>query len=487
MFLRPQHFQASDRHRDEQVILNLVARDPCGYGVVHLEIDPGALVNRQIEIRACRAMLKDGTLVWLEPGEEPDRVGIDRAPDSFGRLQAAVGDALAIEDRVKVYLAVPRLQASAANVGSPGSGGQPRFAPVRRSLADQTSGSDEQEVELLRLNYRILLSGQDLSGYEVIPIAQVRRTASREWAPEIDPEYFPPMLSIDAWGPLGRDIVRHLYRRLGQKIEVLAGRAVSRNVTFESSEPGDLHNLLMLSKCLEAQAVLRVVAFAPGIHPRTAYLEMCRIAGQLGVFDQDRRLEELPPYDHDDLAGIFGTVRDVIHRILDRVETLTYEQRRFVGTGAAKLEVRLEQKWLESDWVWYVGVVRGHLTEEECRSLLTQASDGRTMLDWKIASARQVETFFKSRTPGVHLKRVEPPAVLPQKGGWVYYEIGRDRQGAQQYAWQDIKEDLTLAICVADRLVLNKERLPGSHRLEVLHDNSQTVLEFSLFAVPKTP
>ena len=63
MFLRPHHFQASERHWAEYVSLQLAARDPCGYGIVKLDIDPVALANRQFEIRACRAVLRDGTLV----------------------------------------------------------------------------------------------------------------------------------------------------------------------------------------------------------------------------------------------------------------------------------------------------------------------------------------------------------------------------------------------------------------------------------------
>lgn len=479
MFLRPHHFQASDRHWAEQAALRQAAVDPCGYGIVKLQIDPAALANRQIQVSACRAVLRDGTLVWLEAGEEPDRLSIDRAVGTFAKLQAALDDALAIEDTVRIYLAVPRLDPSGPNVSPPAAGDRCRYAATRQSLQDETAGGNDQEVEFRRLSVRLLVSNQDLSGYELLPIAQVRRTGNREAAPEIDPDFFPPMLAVDAWEPLGRGVVRSIYDLLGRKLEVLAEQAVSRQVGFSSGEPGDLDRLVMLSKVLEAHATLRIIAFAPGIHPRSAYAELCRIAGQLAIFEPERRMPELPLYDHDDLARIFHEVQTRIERMLSRVAALSYEQRYFTGVGPASLGVTLESKWLQSDWRWYVGVLRGEIPEEECRSLLS----GNTQLDWKLGSARQVDHLFKMGVPGLQLLPLDrPPRALPDKGGWLYYQVGREN-----VAWNDVRDTQSLAIRLRETLLLNREGLLGNRRIEVSHKGNPAVLEFALFAVPQTP
>lgn len=476
MFLRPHHFQASDRHRDEQAALRQKAVDPCGYGIVSLTIDPTALANRQIQISACRAVLKDGTLVWLDSGQEPDRVSIDRAIGTFSKLQTALDDALDVNDTVRVYLAVPRLT-SGANV-SESAGNRARYSASRESLQDETSGGNDQEVEFRRLNVRLLVSNEDLSGFELLPVAQVRRTGNREAAPEIDPDYFPPALAIDAWEPLGRGVVRSVYDLLGRKLEVLAEQAVSRQVGFSSSEPGDLDRLVMLSKVIEAHAALRTVAFAPGIHPRTAYMELCRVAGQLAVFEPDRRMPELPLYDHDDLARIFHEVQERIERMLSRIAALAYEQRYFTGVGPASLGVTLEPKWLQPDWRWYVGVLRGEIPEDECRSLLS----GNTQLDWKLGSARQVDHLFKMGVPGLQLLPIDrPPRALPDKGGWLYYQVGRE-----SVAWNDVRDTQSLAIRLRETLLLNRDALVGKRRIEVTHKGNPVMLEFALFAVSQT-
>lgn len=482
MFLRPHHFQASDRHWAEHVAVGLAARDPCGYGIVTLQIDPTALASRQVEVRACRAVMHDGTVVWLEPGEEPDRVSIDRAVGTFSKLKAAIGDALDIADTVRVYLAVPRVDPAGANVSPPGSAERARYSAIRQSLQDETGGGNDQEIEFRRLNVRLMVSNQDLSGYELLPVAQVRRAGNREAAPEIDPDYFPPMLAIDAWGPLGRDVVRGVYDLLGRKLEVLSEQAVSRQVGFSSSEPGDLDRLIMLSKVLEAHAALRVVAFAPGVHPRTAYLELCRIAGQLVIFEPDRRMPELPPYDHDDLATIFRQVKERIERMLARVAALEYEQRYFTGIGPASLGVTLDPKWLESDWRWFVGALRGEMSTEECDALLNVDGQRAARLDLKLGSAGQVDHLFQMGFPGLKLIRMDrTPRALPDKGGWLYYQVGRD-----SVAWNDVRDSQSLAMRLRDTNIVNGTGLVGSRRVEVLHEGNPVSLEFALFAVPQT-
>ena len=55
------------------------------------------------------------------------------------------------------------------------------------------------------------------------------------------------MLAVDAWPPLGRDIVRAIYDIIGRKIEVLSEQVINRSISLASQEPGDLDRLFMLS------------------------------------------------------------------------------------------------------------------------------------------------------------------------------------------------------------------------------------------------
>jgi type VI secretion system protein ImpJ len=477
MFLRPHHFQAADRHAAERLALSTVADEPYCYGIVRLEFDPVALANRQLELQACQARLRDGTLVWLEPGEEPERVGLPTVSADAAKLTAAFEDPLRDNEPVRVYLAVPRHDAGGPNISPPGPPGRSRFLSHRESVRDEVAGGNDQELVFGRLNVRLKLSTEDVSGFEVLPIAQIRQAGNREGPPEIDPDYFPPMLCVEAWPPLGRGVVRAVYDLVGRKVEVLTEQVVSRQVGFSSSEPGDLDRLFMLSKLHEAKAVLRAIAFARGIHPRTAYTELCRVAGQLAVFEVDRQLDELPVYDHDDLGGVFRRLKAIIEAMLSRVAVLEFEQRYFVGIGTATLSAAVEPKWLQADWQCYVGVLRGDMSEDVCHRLLT----GDSHLDWKLGSTDEVDGLFRMGVPGLELFPVErPPRPLPARSGWLYYLVGADNP-----AWRSVQATQSMGIRLRDSSILNPDELAGRRRVEVAYDSRVGSLEFALFAIPK--
>jgi type VI secretion system protein ImpJ len=312
-----------------------------------------------------------------------------------------------------------------------------------------------------------------LAGYETLPIAQIQRTGDRGGLPQLDTRYIPPLLAIDAWPPLGRDIVREIYDMVGKKLEVLSQIVTSRGLTLTSQEPGDLDRVFMLAQVNEAYATLGVLSFARGVHPFAAYTELCRIVGKLSIFGPDRRVPEVPQYDHDDLARIFAWVKERIEALLNAIRDDEYEQEYFVGVGLGML-VTLKPKWLNPDWKWYVGVAYENITDQECRELL--APD---QLDWKLGSQSQVEMLFKLAKPGLHLVPLDrTPRSLPANRNWDYYEVSRDNA-----AWKDVQSTQTLAMRLRDALIVNRNDLQGQRKLIVNYRGKRAVLEFALFAV----
>jgi type VI secretion system protein ImpJ len=262
---------------------------------------------------------------------------------------------------------------------------------------------------------------------------------------------------------------------IGQKIEVLSEQIGSRNIGLESRNPGDTDRILMLSELNAAYNVLSIVAFAQGIHPLLAYTELCRICGQLSIFAPTRRAEAVPPYDHDNLHGIFKEIQLRIERLLNAVRDYEYEQRYFIGVGLG-MQVTLEPKWFNSDWQWYIGVNKGELTPQEVRDLLSPGQ-----LDWKLGSSRQVEILFKQRAPGLELRPLDRhPRALPAQQDWLYYEVNR----GDTPAWRDVQTTQTLAMRLKDSLIVNLDRLQGERQMVISNRGRNIPLQFALFAVP---
>jgi type VI secretion system protein ImpJ len=375
---------------------------------------------------------------------------------------------------VRVFLAVPKLKMGAANVATGSDRQKHRYIETSESIQDESLGGNDQEIQFRLPNVSILLSTQDMAGYEVLPIAQIQRAGQHEATPELDVLYAPPLLAVDAWSPIGLGIVRAVYDIIGKKIDVLSEQVINRGITLVSQEPGDLDRLLMLSELNVASATLGVLAFAAGVHPFAAYTELCRIVGRLSIFGSQRRLPELPRYDHDDLARIFRYVKEQICLLLDSIRDYEYEQRFFVGEGKG-MRVTLESKWLGPDWQWYVGVLRGSLSEKECLELLSPGA-----LDWKLGSARQVDALFEFGAEGLHLTPLaQAPRALPPNRDWIYFEISR-----QNAAWKDVLQTQTLAMRLKDVLIVNRNELQGERKLVVTVHGKQFALHFALFAMP---
>ncbi|HEY1066790.1 MAG TPA: type VI secretion system baseplate subunit TssK, partial [Pirellulales bacterium] len=453
LFLRPQHFQTADRYWGEQFHQGEQWDHQFYYGLRSIEWSREALGNSQFQIHSLQARMKDGTQVSLDLGQEPDRVELKdplQQQQMLENISVDLGDAFGRFNVVRVYLAIPKLQIGQQNVAVNGeAGGRSRYIAREQQLQDESQGGNDQPVEVKVHNVKLLLSTQDMSGYELLPLCQIERASEGEAVPKVDLTYIPPILAADAWPYLHRDVIRAIYDVIGKKIEVLSAQITNRGMSLDSQEPGDAERILMLSQLNAAYTTLGVLAFALGVHPFHAYTELCRIVGQLSIFGADRRPVDLPRYDHDNLGEIFAKVRKQIELLIDAVRDYEFEQRYFVGVGLG-MQVSLEPKWFNSNWEWYVGVHRGELTEQEARNLLSPGA-----LDWKLGSSRQVEMLFQHRAEGLSLNPLaRAPRALPANRDWIYYQVSRGNG-----AWRDVQETQTLGMRLKDALIANRNDL----------------------------
>src|SRR5262249_34893527 len=150
-----------------------------------------------------------------------------------------------------------------------------------------------QPIQVRLLNLKLLLDTEDRAGYDVLPICRVHKSAKAEATPELDASYIPPLLACEAWQPLLAGILQQIYDRIGQRLQLLAELVVSRGITFDSQAPGDPQLFAQLRVLNDAYALLGILCFAEGVHPLPAYLELCRLVGQLSIFGPSRRVPDL--------------------------------------------------------------------------------------------------------------------------------------------------------------------------------------------------
>jgi type VI secretion system protein ImpJ len=465
MFLQPHHFQAAERHALHRAHLSESWDHSYGWGLRSIEIDDEALGNQHLVVRALQGRLRDGSLVSVPADGVLPRLPLKAALEQHGS--------------VNVFVGVPVLQSGRANAAP---GAHPaegvRFLVDALECEDENRGGSPRPVEVRRLNLTLLLSPAESpaehAGYELLRIARVEKSARADGAPQLDPAYVPPLLACDAWKGLAVDVLQNVYDRIGRQSELLLTQVRTRGISFDSQSQGEARLFCQLRLLNEAYALLGVMAFARGVHPLTAYLELCRLVGQLSILDDAALVPPaLPHYDHDDLGGCFGRVKQYLDHLLECVDVPTFEQRPFVGAGL-RLQVALDKPtWLEPGWQMFIGV-NSPLSSEECTALL---SGGLRM---KVGSANRVDELFARGMAGLKFTHAgSPPAVLPRRAGLTYFQIDRD---SQKEEWDRVRTNLTVA------LRLNEQQVEGTidkqEVLKVRRGGQATPMRFTLFVTP---
>lgn len=460
MFLRPQHFQTATRFLDQSAHRQQKWDVHYSWGVRTLDIDEDSLANFRFVVRAMDARLRDGTLISVPHDLELPPLNLRNAFTEGGV--------------VTVYVAVPLLalgQPNATTDDSPVA----RFRVHADELEDENTGVNLQAIQVRKLNAQLLLSHQDLDGYEVLPIARLEKSTRAEALPEIDRTYFPPVISCDAWQPLHRGVLQAVHDRIGKKIDILAAQAVQRGITFDTQTQGDPLVLHQLRELNEAYTVFGILAYAQGIHPLSAYLELARVVGQLAIFGARRGAPELPKYDHDDLARCFFQAKSEMDLLLDLLVEPQYKERGFLGAGL-RMQVALEPGWLETAWQMYIGV-QSPLESNECVRLLTKPG----LLDMKLGSSDRVDNLFRNAQAGLRFTHASaPPQSLPSPAGQVYFQVSRDTADAE---WQHMQKSLNLALRMNENFIAGS--IQGQRLLSVKYNGKTVPLQFTLYVAPK--
>ena len=161
MFLLPQHLQAAQRHGTHIAQLSDKWNDHYSWGVRLCEIDLEALANHRLVVRTLRARLNDGTLIAVPEDGLLPVLDLQTALEGVSNL--------------RIFLAVPVFDLSRANVSITGADDKARYQVDTQELEDETTGLHPQPVEIRRLNVKLLLSTADRTGYETLPIAQIKK------------------------------------------------------------------------------------------------------------------------------------------------------------------------------------------------------------------------------------------------------------------------------------------------------------------------
>jgi type VI secretion system protein ImpJ len=418
MFLKPHHFQAADRFVRERVRESEDWHHPHDWGLRSVSLDENAIANFRVVLQSCQARFKDGTTISV-----PDEVKV-------GPVE--LHEALSAASETIVSLAIPTLSETRPNVQVVPSGHDARyFVKTDETVVDENVGANEERIEFRDIQARLLLSNLNPTGFEILPLARIVRSADAEAPPVIDRWFVPPILGLDAWAPLHQE-VRSLHEQIGSWITQEADLLIGRKISFDSQVLGDADRVLRLSTLNAAYSALQSVISTRGLHPFDMYRELCRLVGQISIFGEKRRPIEVPGYDHEDIGPIYAKVIKEIRRLVGGAPKVAFEKRYFQLSGPT-FAVKLDADWILDTAKLYIGVETVELTDAECDELMRSTN-------WKLGSGEQVAEIFKAGAKGLTMKPLNrTPSALPS--GVVYFEIERDPA-----YWKDVARTYTLGL-----------------------------------------
>lgn len=434
--LTPQHLQAQDRYLADLLRAHVGALAFAPWGLSRVAVDAAALAGGTLVVSAVAGRFPDG-LVFDAPAADP--LPAPRPLDA----------AWAQDQRtLTAYLAVPEYRPGARNVATAGAGAGGAGAPTARwradevAVRDETTGLGERPLQVARANLRLLLEGEPLDGYTVLPVARLARTAAGTVAP--DPTFVPPLLDLAGSEAL-QTLARRLVERLAARAGALAGARRQRSAGLADFSVTDVAGFWLLYTLNTHLPPLAHLAEVRGGHPERLWEAMVALAGALGTFAPAQR--PIPAYDHLRPGVCFIELEA---RILELLETAVPERAvalplRPVRPGVQAVAVD-QEAWLAAPQ-WYLAV-RAPLPQTEVLA--------RVLHGCKVGSADVVDTLIRQALPGLELAHVpQPPAAVPVQLDFLYFAVRRAGP-----AWDAVARARNLAVYVPAEL--------GDVRLELV-------------------
>jgi len=464
LFLRPHHLQATDRYWHELLSTSSQFDHPYNYGLSKVKVNQNALDNQVFELTSCHARFREGTILAFD-SSKIDRVNLIEKLESDPSFAKFLRESLSI----KVFLGIPQLRLGRVNVGA--GNDTSRYLETLQNFDDETTGGNPQELKFKDLNVKILFETDDLSGFETLPICRLYKSSEMDGQLDIDPRYYPPVLTTNASGFLDQKIMKEAFDLLSHRADYLKRWINERGISFSSQIAGATERLLLLQAINESIGTLSCIAFSAGVHPFDAYTRLCEIIGRLSVFGSEKSCSDIPKYDHDDLYTIFNWALERIRALINLGEE-GYVQRFFKGDGGPRLRVSLETSWFTPSWNLYLGIHSPEHSAKECLRVLDSE------VTWKIASSEQVDFCFEKHARGLKLRLPkQQPAELPSDSGWTFFAMNEDDR------WDSVVETASIAIRINSKQIHNLNDLENNQLVILQTDNTRMPIELALFAI----
>ena len=287
LFLRPHHFQQSDRYHEHLLESRVRHATPYPWGFSYLEIDRDLAQQSKFALRRAAGVLPDGTPFDI-PADSPLPPPI-LVPETASQQVA--------------WLSIPVAAANTREFDERESESAARFITGSETFIDSSSVlriEEEVDIAYPRLGYELRKTAKP--GYIGLGIARILEVRDKQIV--FDEKFVPPVLTCNSH-PVVDGWIDRVVGWIDNKLEELA-RYAADPTAGGGLQSVDYFVLQLLNRHI---AVLKHFRSTGYLHPERLFEEFLRLVGELATFaTSERRAREYPAYDHDDLENVFAPV-----------------------------------------------------------------------------------------------------------------------------------------------------------------------------------
>ncbi len=418
LLMSPQHLQQQDLYHENLVSSRLDALEPLNWGVVHAELDRRALESGQVRVHRLTGVLPDGLVINADSGD-PELPASRPVEGHFPHTQ----------DVLEVYVGVPRERDGVANYATE-AGGRARFVMANRQVPDLTGEGQSLELAFGQRNLQILFGSEPKDDYVTLKVAEVCRDASGNLA--INEPYIPPVLRIEASQFILAGM-RRLLRLMSTRRRALAEAQRERGDATVEYNARDITRFLLLNAINSYLPALNHFVDLPEVSPRTAYVWLITLGGQLATFSAEFDPSNFPKFNYNDLRSTFEPLFARLTELLQATVKEHYVSLLLDGREDGMYLGQLTDDRLMGCEKYLIGI-RAELPEQEIATTLPRLS--------KMASWGDINSILSAATPGAAVEvTYRPPPEIPIKAGVVYFMISTGNN-----YWRNILTDRQVAV-----------------------------------------
>ncbi|MFT3925177.1 MAG: type VI secretion system baseplate subunit TssK [Myxococcales bacterium] len=414
LLMLPQHLQQQDRYHENLLSTRFEALDPLSWGALRVDLDPRMLSEGSVSLTAFEGILPDGTPLSLAPGAQ--RLPQPRAiQNHFSPAKAALG----------IYLALPEERPGINNYSE--EAGALRYQLQRQKLFDASRDDRGEEVSFAAPNPLLLFEDEDRGGTTALKIAELTRNTRGEL--QISDTYIPPCLRISA-SPVIAKRLSHLLTLMTARHRALT---VARRQTGEARSEfnaADVTRYLLLNALNAMFPSINYLAHSADVSPRSAFLLLSQLAGQLATFSTDVDVTRPLPFDFTDLDGSFRPLCDLIEQLLSATDAERFATCALSLHEGSRHHGDLADSRFEK-CVRFVVALESKLPRPQAVQEFVQRA--------KVASHDDMDIVLASSVGGVGVtESLSPPPELPVRPGLVYFDLPvRPNDVYWKHIWSD--------------------------------------------------